>query len=210
MGSRGLDNDVIHQGSVNYGSITLFQAVSFSEANAKKAAIRKKLNARRRCFGFSQFMTGQCLAISVGVFCLITFFATLLPAVVSLLMMKLYQPEKITYDNITLLSNSQAVAVTHRRDINLLWAALAFSIAAVVGMFLYCILSGLSEHMRDKKINTEQLLAMLKKNPDLNSDATAEAIQGAMSLLAEVEAKLDLSHDIESESAALVRQGMRQ
>lgn len=199
------------RGSINYGSMTLFQTATFDAVNAKKKNLRGAINARRRCLNFSYFMTGKYLAISVGLFCFTAFFATAIPAGISLLAMKFFQPDTITYDNMTFTRDSEDRAVIRRRDINLLWAALACSIAAVIGMFLYCIAGGVNERIRYQKINMEQLLTMLRKVPELQSDATVEAISAAMDLLTEVEGQLDiyLHPDIESESMALVRQGMR-
>lgn len=203
------DNPSINDGASLYGAVTLFQPPS--QINLRKVTLKRRLNFKKDCFAFSEFMSGRFLSISAALFCFTAFFFTALPAVISLAAMTLFKPSPVTLDSIVMTGDTQAKQVVFGRDMNLLWSALAFSMAAVLSMILYCALSSVNERARGKKINMQQLLERLVLVPNLQSDAASPLIEEAMGLLATIENNISpqIPSDVESENSALVSASFR-
>lgn len=142
-------NTSINDGASQYGAVTLFQPAV--QVNLRKKKLKHKLQVRSDCLDFAQFMGGKFLSISAGLFCFVAFFFTALPAVISLGTKALFKPQPITLGSAAITGETRAEQLVFQRDINLLWSALAFSVAAVLFMILYCALSSCNERFRGKK-----------------------------------------------------------
>lgn len=171
-----------------YGS---FKLTVFTPAaiNAKKQQLSQALSFKRECLSMAMFTMDRGLSLSAALCCCVSL-ALVVPAVISLLVLKFYSPEPITVSDFTFTTRSEAGQLIRERDAQLLWAALGLALAASLALFLYCIAGSLHRRLRDKKIQIQSYLTELSAVPVLNPDDAEVIVVSAKTLLDDIEARL--------------------
>lgn len=183
-----------------YGSFTL--TVFTPEAiNAKKQALTQALSFKRECLSIAMFSIDRGLSLSAALCCCVAL-ALVVPAVISLLVLKFYTPLPVTVSDFTFATASEARQLIRERDANLLWAALGLALAGSLALFLYCIAGSLHSRLRDKKIQIQSYLSELDAVPALKPDDAEVIVVNAKTLLDDIEARLH-PHELNESSMLL-------
>lgn len=171
-----------------YGSANL-SIFTANDINAKKEKLKKALSFKKECLSIAMFLTHRGLSFTAALSC----FASLMlaiPALISLLVVKVYTPTSITLGDITLVPTTQDFQDKRQRDVLYLWVALGLILAASVALVLYCAGAHLHGRLRDRKIQVQDYLKFLNEVPDLKPDDEAGIIANARAMLDNIEARL--------------------